>query len=317
MNLIQQILDKYDIHDGVVHPVQKGYRNRSWRVTLPKGEDINVMIYKSEPGILETIHRANAVSEYLAEREFPTRVLRDPRILKLSGTRTTYACIYNYLPGATIPWEGYTMRHIKLLGKTLSDMHASLRDYDTVAIPSVIDEYSHIISRMAHYFAQADVAEAMQQKLHLTVPARTLTRCADTLEAARRLSHTQALHMDFVRGNILFSGAHDALTISGILDFEKTAEGNPLFDIARTLAFLLIDCKYKDEEKVRKYFLYSGYHKHGASPLLHVKLLEPLVDLFLLYDFYKFLRHNPYESLSANAHYIRTRDLLIQRGRIL
>ena len=43
------------------------------------------------------------------------------------------------------------------------------------------------------------------------------------------------------------------------------------------------------------------------------RLLEPLLDAFLLYDFYKFLRHNPYESLSANEHFTRTRDLLLAR----
>jgi Ser/Thr protein kinase RdoA (MazF antagonist) len=114
-----------------------------------------------------------------------------------------------------------------------------------------------------------------------------------------------------VRGNILFD---DQARITGVLDFEKTAWGHPALDIARTLAFLLVDCKYKSEDKTRKYFLISGYNKRGpartpgSSPLL-----EKLITTFLLHDFYKFLRHNPYESLRNNEHFVRTRDLLVQR----
>ncbi len=45
-------------------------------------------------------------------------------------------------------------------------------------------------------------------------------------------------------------------------------------------------------------------------------LLEVLVDLFLFYDFYKFLRHNPYESLTDNEHFIRTKAILLRQGLI-
>jgi len=120
--------------------------------------------------------------------------------------------------------------------------------------------------------------------------------------------------MDFVRGNILFDeGVH----ITGVLDFEKASHGHPLFDIARTLAFLLVDCKYKTEAQVRKYFLLSGYNKRGTGDFkitaMNARLLEQLVELFLLYDFYKFLRHNPYEALPQNEHFVRTQALLLQR----
>ncbi len=111
--------------------------------------------------------------------------------------------------------------------------------------------------------------------------------------------------------------------MTGILDFEKTAYGHPVFDVARTLAFLLVDCEYKGEAKIRKYFLQSGYNKRGTvnfrNPIIKhgnrtTNLLESLIDLFLLYDFYKFLRHNPYEFLEQNHHYKRTRDILLTRN---
>jgi Ser/Thr protein kinase RdoA (MazF antagonist) len=120
----------------------------------------------------------------------------------------------------------------------------------------------------------------------------------------------QPLHMDFVRGNILF----DDDKITGILDFEKASLGHVIMDVSRTLAFLLVDCKYKTPEKVRKYFLKSGYFKDTGGKIINLKLMDLLIEMFLTYDFYKFLRHNPYESLLQNQHYLRTRDILINLG---
>jgi hypothetical protein len=59
----------------------------------------------------------------------------------------------------------------------------------------------------------------------------------------------------------------------------------------------------------------SGYNKRGTAqlPPQYFPLLERLLGLFLLYDFYKFLRHNPYEYLPQNEHFARTRMLLLKR----
>jgi len=147
------------------------------------------------------------------------------------------------------------------------------------------------------------------------------------------------LHLDFVRGNILFERlpSHGSLqtpmvnklnfdldqtskltlSIAGILDWEKTALGAPVIDVARTLAFLIIDCQCKPESKVKKYFLDSGYEKRGQQTLHYKQLLDPLVELFLCYDFYKFLKHNPYEFLPQNEHFIRTTTWLKQHQLLL
>jgi len=150
----------------------------------------------------------------------------------------------------------------------------------------------------------------MQDKLSLGF-AVSFDRYERLLSGCCRLPDTQQLHMDFVRGNILFEDER----ITGILDFEKTAVGHPLFDVARTLAFLLVDCKYKTEDEIYRYFLQSGYHKRGAAKLdYYPGLLERLVEFFLLHDFYKFLRHNPYESLNDNEHFVRTVSILTRGG---
>jgi Ser/Thr protein kinase RdoA (MazF antagonist) len=319
--LVRRILQTYGYTDVELFAPGKGYRNHSYPAQLPDGSLLNVMLYKREPGMLERIRRANQVSDFAYSRGLPTRHTHDARVIRLTSTRgESYAALYEYLPGTTIPWEAYTMRHIKLLGKGLSDLHAVLAGLNTAGIPRVVPEYEQIIEHMRAYFAKPGVQEAVQRKLGLIIDDTVFKEFKRLLATCSHLSGQQVLHMDFVRSNILFDDTGGELHISGILDFEKTAVGIPLFDIARTLAFLLVDCKYKEAEKIRKYFLRSGYQKRGAAIFKNITVtigsdhrivLDQLVELFLFYDFYKFLRHNPYEFLSENEHYIRTRDILL------
>jgi len=261
--------------------------------------------------MLARVQHANSVGNFLTQRGLPARSLYSPKIMQLrAGTQLKYAALYNYLPGSTIPWEAYTMDHIKALGKTMSDMHAVLADFNAQSLPDIALESIQLNERMLDYFASPSVADALATKLNVRV---TDTDFAKLLRACSHLPRQQALHMDFVRGNIVFIGTQ----ITGILDFEKAARGSVLFDIARTLAFLLVDCKYKEESKIRKYFLLSGYVKRGHSKLPAVRIgqlsvLEGLIKFFLVHDFYKFLRHNPYESLPRNEHFVRTKAMLLK-----
>lgn len=320
---VRRILSHYGLEAAEIAAVQKGYRNESYPVRLEDGRTVNLILYKREPGIVDTVRRANAVSRFLDGRGFPVRVPLDSRVVRVAaGGTARYAGVYTYLEGKTIPWEAYTQAHLKLLGQTMAEMHRALKGYDGPALPKVAAEYQAIVARMRRYFADPHVARAASDKLELAVPRRVFTRLWHILDFCEKLPGQQALHMDFVRSNILFDGDREP-RIAGIIDFEKAASGHQLFDVARTLAFLLVDCKYKPTDKVRKYFLTSGYQRHGRRQLERITvqgsgkrrlLLEELVDLFLLYDFYKFLRHNPYEFLAQNEHYIRTRNLLLECG---
>jgi hypothetical protein len=60
--------------------------------------------------------------------------------------------------------------------------------------------------------------------------------------------------------------------------------------------------------------LHSGYEKRGKNKIAYPELLDPLTSFFLFYDFYKFLLHNPYESLEKNEHYLRTKQYLLKIG---
>ncbi len=317
--VVPRILQAYGLTYTQILPSQKGYRNSSYPVILEDGSMRNLILYKREPGIVARIKAANAVSDFLADQGFAVRRTMSPRIIRLKADGyEKYGALYNYLDGRTIPWEAYEQDHIKLVGKAMSDMHAALSGFDYHPLPDVTDEYLAIVKRMRAYFTNAPVQRALADKLLLTVPPTVFDTFEQVLTGAKLLPGKQPLHMDFVRSNILFDEVANGefkVTITGILDFEKAAYGHPLFDVARTLAFLLVDCKYKAPDRVRKYFLGSGYIKRGTASLSgkYLGLLDPLTELFLFYDFYKFLRHNPYESLPDNEHFMRTVSLLIPR----
>jgi len=332
--LIPQVAAAYGINFDSVGFPQKGYRNESYKLTLFSGEEINLIIHKSEPGALQRIESADRAAAVLDHSHLPVRTRLDKRILKISdGKKEIYAGMYSYLPGATIPWEAYTKSHIKLLGWAMSDMHAMWRGSGASLPIRVDEEVSSLCERMKHYFATPGVQQAMQEKIGLRIEADFI-RYQRLFEKLRdsSISCEHILHMDLVRGNVLFDHAKssdiwyiDELSISGVIDFEKAAVGHPVFDIARTLAFLLVDCANKDRRSIFKYFLQSGYNKRGMNSFKQSdtiggmpapQVLNKLIGFFLLHDFYKFLKHTPYESLENNHHFVRTRDILIDYGMI-
>lgn len=327
--LIPKILELYDIKSSVISAVQSGYRNHSYRIDPRDGPSVNIIIFKAEVDSVQRINRADLVSKTLAQYSLPVRIRKDNRLIKLQPQNQAlpaYAGLYNYLPGTTINWESYTQDHLKLLGKVMAQMHHVLAKHTSLsqAVKSettIYEELSSLLRRIEKYFLSTDVFHAAKIKLHLSLNV-DFPRLKRAVIAGQQLPTQQVLHMDFVRSNILFSEQPTTLSISlhnihlsGIIDFEKTTYGSPLFDLARTLAFLLVDCKYKSAEKVRKYF-FSGYVKHGGGTIRSTTLLNEYVALFLLHDFYKFLRHNPYESLGQNEHYVRTRDILQSYGMV-
>lgn len=333
--IVPAVLEKFGVQYVAIRGVQQGYRNESYPVQLQNDKIVNLLFYKREPGIVDRIKRADVVAAHVATAGYPVRVRHDPRTLRLSkGALPTYAALYDYLPGHTIPWEAYTKKHIKLLGMAMSDMHACLANMPAEWSDAcrITDELTNLSNRMQAYFSDENVTRAMRQKLGVAIDLETIRRFHALIRLFDSNERQQPLHMDMVRGNLLFDIAseHDVwqigdVALTGVIDFEKTAYGHPLFDMARTLAFLLVDCAVKDETKIRRYFLFSGYNKRGHARYdykatfagaTHGQLLDGLVEFFLLHDLYKFLRHTPYESLNDNHHYIRTRNILIRHGMV-
>lgn len=311
---ILKVVRKFGLEGVEVFDCESGYRNKCFPVLLGDGRKVNVVFYKNDANILSRIKNANAVSDYLAKRGIPTRrafTHKENAVLQIKGRNlnTRYICVYNYLDGNTIPWEGYTSKHIKLLGGKMGEIHKVLAECKLSSLPDGVEEIRNLNRMMEKYFEEHPVKEAIKRKLNLKLNYNFQLFNSHICKLTNL--QTQPLHLDFVRGNILFKTEPD-LYISGILDFEKVAFGPQILDIARTLAFLIIDCKFKKEEKVRKYFLYNGYQKRGSLSLPDLSQLEDLLRFYWMYDFYKFLKHNPYEFLCENEHFVRTRDKLVK-----
>ncbi len=305
--------------------IESGYRNTSHIVEVSGGGLYNLIVYKNEPGVHQLIAHINLFSLHLRSSGIPVRYPVDSRILKMQNSvGTRYASLYSFERGSTIAWEMYSMKHIKLLGMAMGHFHSAAETYGG-NLPVATMNYRRIVGRMERYFVDTSVSAAIASKLSLQVvfPYYKMRSWLDVLDT---LPNQQPLHMDMVRGNVLFRPADDSdafvvggLALSGILDLERASIGHPIFDLARTHAFLLVDCP-KSPEKIRKYLLNSGYQKRGGRTFRDIlggrdfdELYNKIIMLFLMYDFYKFLKQNPYESLVSNHHYIRTRDILLDR----
>lgn len=307
--LVIKAIKAYGLEPLTVDNAVSGYRNKSFAFLTSNSNKYNLILYKREPGMLAKIKNANYVSNYLAASGLPSRASADPRILKLAGNdHESYAALYIWLPGHTIPWEAYTMERLKQLGAAMGKMHNQLAKLGRARLPLAIDGLLELAGGIDRYFSEAGVKSALERKLGLKV-GFDREYYAKIFNQLALVKNQHPLHLDFVRGNVLFAPGSPEAT--GILDFEKTAWGAPVLDLARTLAFLLVDCKFKQPDKVHKYFLISGYKKRGGGTLPRPELLNKLVEFFWLHDFYKFLRHNPYDFLYENEHFVRTLDFLL------
>lgn len=318
VRIVPEVIKKYELDVRTVGAPLKGYRSESFPLELHDGTVVNLLFYKREQNILSRIRTADKVASAAAGANLPVRVRYDERLLRVGSG---YAAVYQWLPGKTIEWEAYTKRHIKLAGWAMADLHSAVAALQNDG-PLLADELQPLLARMHRYFSMLDVKKALAEKLGLSIEPKQFDHLEALIEKTRHISGQQYLHMDMVRGNMLFDGvsstsrwAIDDVQLSGLIDFEKAAWGLPVCDMARTLAFLLVDCP-KPARKIFKYFIDSGYKKRGARTLEHSELLPYFIRLFLLHDFYKFLKHTPYESLDDNYHYARTRELLKTYGMI-
>ncbi|HQM15633.1 MAG TPA: phosphotransferase [Candidatus Woesebacteria bacterium] len=320
-------------------PTQTGYRNCVVPLdpitsSLPK---LCLIFYKNEPRILPKIKLANQVSNNLAERGWPTRhtVGDHSRILVITlAAKPHYCCLYNYLPGTTIAWEDYTSHHLKLMGQALGFLHRDLLNFSQNIQSISSNECLNLkdkLNDLYNYFVRIDVLQAVEQKLKLQVHLKEFRSFLPLLEWLRQHRSHQLIHLDFVRGNLLFESLHTSTArtspfsscylkdskqtyfISGILDFEKVSLGAIELELARCLAFLLVDCERYPPSTIFKSFLLSGYTKRSCHSLPNLQLIKPLIQLYLLIDFYHFLLHNPYEDLIFNHHYQNTVKLLNPR----
>lgn len=288
----------------------KGYRNKNL-ILVSGSNTYNLVIYKNEKNILKTIRHSNLFYKYLNKNSIFTREIvktlngKDTLLVNINGIRH-YACLYSYIQGSTIPWESWSKTHLKTLGKTIANIHSLTLPKEALSFLLITQIESNHLNEMTKYFLNNSVSKSIKDKLSITInfKAEDFQFIFNSLEHNKNY---RLLHMDLVRGNLIWNNK----TLNGIIDCEKVCIGAPEFEIARTLAFLLVDCKYKTANEVYNYFFKRGYLKRIR--LKNSKYLNSLMDYYLIYDFYKFLKHNPYEFLEKNEHFLRTRFILIKR----
>ncbi len=330
-----------------VEEFKQGYMNYTVRIEIIKGNDKN--LYTGVFYNINRYHDQYAFnflteiyefSKFLYDNKLPTRTAvsnKKGELLTWINEKRLFG-LYNYLEGETIPWESYTRRHLHALGQRLVEFHklgmSYLQKRQIKYIPSWREYVKVDYKKMRAYFIEN--SETIGMKLNFAIDFDKLNKVYQKISIDKRAmdSSTEVidkqgneelvikdvdeensrmrtiLHMDFVRSNILFSDKKQGeyYPITGILDFEKVLVGSVLPDLGRTLAFLFVDCKYKSYDRVLYEFLKKGYCQS-----VKVKFREIYVYMlyFLVRDMWKFLQSNPYESLSKNEHYNRTKSLLL------
>jgi Ser/Thr protein kinase RdoA (MazF antagonist) len=278
------------------------------------------------------LQEVDDIAGFLRSKGLPTRVAiknlvgnavtQITQIQKQTENRNRYFSLFELLPGKTISWEAYTRRHLRALGMYLGKMHSGLRDFPKNELKSIANWSEYIVGdskRMRDYLTKNRAV--ILQKLNLIINFEILeTALVNVSSFACPYNdpdlQPQLIHCDFVRGNILFSDMKSDFIyqITGILDFEKMLYGKVEIDVARTLAFLYVDCKFKTEDEIVKYFLNEGYNTLGTIDFRQNKILLSQLENYMIYfwlrDFWKFLECNPYESLFENEHYFRTVEIL-------
>jgi Ser/Thr protein kinase RdoA (MazF antagonist) len=221
--------------------------------------------------------------------------------------------LYNYLPGRTLPWEGWTRRHLRALGRVMQRIHKtwSQCSSDFQYIPRWTDYLKKDSSMLIDYLTENSAT--IKRKLNISIDTRKISNLAIKIDTK---SNYQLTHNDLVRGNILFGKRKYKYVypITGIIDFEKTMYAPVIVDIARTYAFLLVDCKYKTDLEIKKYYLDEGYFAFKKETPPMFESLENFVIYFWLRDLWKFLSRNPYEDLKKNYHYTQTVERLNKAG---
>ncbi len=297
-------------HYELTH-IQQGYMNNVYKFSCTdknsEKKDYIVIFYNknryNSTQARAFLEEVNAVTRFLSTSGFDCRTsieLEGQHLKVIEGGR--FMAIYNYLPGWTIAWESYTRRHLRSLGMQMKRMHELLSIYtERNEIKNIAKWGDYLVldsARMREYFL--DNKESIKRKLGYSINFDQIDKLVKSMHSSsKKDKYQQLIHMDFVRGNILFRDRkeEEIYEITGVLDFEKMLVGQVEIDVARTYAFLIIDCKYKSHDEINNYFMTEVGVEFYA--------ITHFVNYFWMRDLWKHLQCNPYESLCENEHYIR------------
>lgn len=335
-NLIKQILfSEYealtkDLREFSLEKIKQGYMNNVVKITLSYSDNKKLFIgiffnshrYKDDFA-KEFLEQITTYANYLTKNGISCRngiktTENSKYIVKLKEfNKTRFFALYEFIEGETISWEAYTRRHIRSLGRTMSIMHMEGKKYlikNSEKCDKILfwkDYFEMDSEKMQKYLFKNK--QFIKSKLNIEIKFEKLNFLIKEILKKTFSDKKYLLHMDFVRGNILFSNEkkEEIYEIKGVLDFEKMLIGPRELDLARTVAFLYVDCKYKKKTEIEKYFFEEGYYftKNGEkSEAVYLKKvdIQEIIRYYLCRDFWKFLECNPYDSLLLNEHFLRT-----------
>ncbi len=333
--LVEQILkDNYkkliaNPQTPLLRKFNEGYMNNCLEISFPNRDGKFIIIVYNALNYFLPKHKAQLeqayeTAEILSRHGIPCRIPHKTDTgrhlieVKIPGSENKHFFgIYNFLPGSTLPWEGWTRRHLRSLGSTMAKMHEIWKAarIDTQNLPEWNSYLNHDYEHLCGYFIKN--APYIQSKLSLKFDKEACDQLIDSIKQLSQSFESQLIHYDLVRGNVLFSDKKEKLIypIIGIIDFEKVMLAPVIVDIARTLAFLIVDCKYKTENEISRYFFDEGclaQSENQQAKKFSLEALKPLVLYFWLRDLWKFLLSNPYESLKENYHFNKTVEQLIK-----
>ncbi len=238
-NDFQQILKEYELPadtDNIsYHRLYGGIRNAVFLVKKPC-EWYVLTIYKPSPTAQGRVKRNLEIYRYLRSRNFPV-----PEVVTTCGGDL-------YLRRELLGVERFVSCHRYLGGR------------------KIFPHGKREISRSATMLAKIhlELAEFPHRKILHSLPVDIGIDAPSTV-----------LHMDFARGNILFTEEGE---ISAVLDFEAASWGPPIVDIAKSLAIISKDNEELPYEDIKSVYL-ENYQQQ--SPVVHgFDLLDNLVDCF-------------------------------------
>ncbi|MBD3329774.1 phosphotransferase [Candidatus Dojkabacteria bacterium] len=314
-----------------IEELEQGYMNLVFRIGSEKTSYICIIYNRNrynDSKAQRYLSKSYQAAEFLSQNKIPVRTAYKNRNGGLisradfgDGKQRLFG-LYKFLSGSTIPWESYTRRHLRSLGRTLNQIHRTWAEYENATGDFVKwNEYIEKDSKsMLEYFNRNE--KFIKIKLGVKLDFSAYDLLIKSIQTTFQTGF-QLIHCDFVRGNILFSQKKlpKVYPITGVLDFEKVMAAPIQVDLARTLAFLLVDCKYKTREEIIKYFITEGYlwkvEKGIPDSKLNFNEIQKLVNYFWMRDLWKLLQCNPYEDLSLNFHYDKTVQKLIKQKLIL
>jgi homoserine kinase type II len=275
--LIESVLEAYDITPAALHDIRTGRVNKHWRVIAPGGAF--VLRRYTESRTLNAIAFEHDVLRHLAGREWPVA----PPIAARDGqsvveTEGRSYSLFPLLPGKPAPYPN--ARYTRLKGRLLARLHGDLASFEA---PDQREGFGRAWELDVFVRAQSPFATFNELLMAFGQEHPELAR-AIRVQKYAMLRELAALgygelpavpcHFDFHHDNLLFQ--RGALT--GLLDLDLAHLDTRVADIASSIS---LDClappAYNEIDPEAARAFVAGYTEHTPLRDDELQLIVPLV----------------------------------------